>query len=144
MSFAMNLIWVVSSSWAHFFLNPNTCSEIKLELKPRICVALLLVSSVAQFGFGDNKECEEPWESQVCSVVLVSCHMVKFKAVIFKCGEVGKPDFGSEFIFSINYIFILISCIVPVLQKIALCLQFWVIDSDTPEVQENPETAYCV
>jgi hypothetical protein len=56
--------------------------------------------------------------------VLVSCHMVKFKAILSKCGEVCQPDFGSEFTFSINYIFILISCIVPVLQKIALCLQF--------------------
>lgn len=60
----------------------------------------------------------------VVNKVLVSCHMVKFKAVISKCGEVGKPDFGSEFKFSINYIFILISCIVPVLQKITLCFQF--------------------
>jgi len=25
------------------------------------------VSSVAHFGFGDNKECEEQWESEVCS-----------------------------------------------------------------------------
>jgi len=32
-----------------------------------MCVALLLVSSVTQFGFGDNKECEEQWESPVCS-----------------------------------------------------------------------------
>jgi hypothetical protein len=56
--------------------------------------------------------------------VLVSCHMIKFKAVISKCGVVGKPDLGSEFTFSINYILILISCIVPVLQKIALCFQF--------------------
>lgn len=54
MSFAMNLIWVVSSSWAHFFLSLNT-SEIKL------------VSSVAQFCFGDNKEREEQWESEVYS-----------------------------------------------------------------------------
>jgi len=49
----------------------------------------------------------------VVKKVLVSCRMVKFKVVISKCGEVGKPDFGSEFTFSINYIFILISCIVP-------------------------------
>jgi hypothetical protein len=55
--------------------------------------------------------------------VLVSCHMVKFRAVISKCGEVVKPDFGLVFTFSINYIFILISCTVPVLQKIALCRQ---------------------
>jgi hypothetical protein len=36
-------------------------------LKTIIYVTLLLVSSVAQFGFGDNKECEEQWESPVCS-----------------------------------------------------------------------------
>lgn len=57
---------------------------------------------------------------------LVSYHMVKFKAVISKRGEVGKPDFGSVFVFSINYIFILISCIVPLLQTVALWLQFGV------------------
>jgi hypothetical protein len=60
----------------------------------------------------------------VMKKVLVSCHMVKFEAVISKCGEVGKPDFGSELTFSINYIFILISCSAPVLQKTVLCFQF--------------------
>lgn len=80
----------------------------------------------------------------VVKKVLVSCHMVKFKAVISKYGEVGKPDLGSEFTFIINYIFILISCIVLVLQKIALYFQFESQRVTPLRYKKTQEFAFCV